>query len=510
VTDLSAPKIYPQGLTKYLIVVSVMLVTFMELLDMTIVNVALPPMMGQLGADSDQITWVLTSYIVSSAIVMPLTGFLVDTFGRRRLLLIAIAGFLVSSMMCGLSVTLDEILFFRVLQGVFGAVLVPLSQYILRDSFPKEEQGMAMAFWGVGVMVAPVLGPTLGGYITENLTWRWVFYINVPVCIVAFFLTMQVIKETPRKMPKLDIIGLLLMIGGVGCLQVFLDRGNSVGWFTSKFIQVMVLITVICLTTFLIRGIRKRDNIINLKLFLNRNFSLSTLLFTLFSIGIISTISVQPLLLENLLGYTAESAGLVMAPRGIAAAVSMFIAGMISNRFDPRWILCAGILISGLGTYYMSDINTQTSFAVIALQGAVQGFGMGFFFVPIAALALSTLSEKDMAEGSGLFSFGRNVGCSIGISLISTIITQETQINWNQLGGHLQASSYNLQRYMQIKHLVANQPESIKQLAGTLLKQASMISFIDAFWIVAVSFVFILPLVYFLQKPKGPLNISAH
>lgn len=491
---------------RMLIVISVMLVTVIEILDMTIVNVALPPMMGQLGASSDQITWVLTSYIVASAIVMPLTGFLVDQIGRKKLLLIDIAGFLASSMICGISTSLTEMVIFRTLQGIFGASLVPMSQYILRDTFPPEEQGKAMAIWGVGVMVAPVLGPTLGGFITEALTWRWVFYINIPICVIAFFLTMISIEETPVKRHGIDVMGLILMAVGVGALQVFLDRGNTAGWFSSNFIVTTTAITIICLTIFIIRGIALGEkNIVNLHLFANRNFWVGTLLFTLFSMGVISVIAVQPLLLEHLMNYTAETSGNVMAPRGIAAAVSMFAAGMLANRIDMRWLLLLGVLICSAGTFYMADVNLQTSFSVMAWQGAVQGFGMGFFFVPISMVAINDLAEKDIAEASGLFGFGRSLGSSVGISIISTIITQVTQVNWNELSGNFNVTSYNFQRWLQLQHLSASSPEAMQRMAQQLSNQATLIAFTDAFWIVGVAFLLMIPLVFLLKKGSHPV-----
>jgi DHA2 family multidrug resistance protein len=483
-----------------LIVASVMLVTIIEILDMTIVNVALPPMMGQLGANTDQITWVLTSYIVASAIVMPLTGKLVDYIGRKRLLLFAIAGFMISSMMCGLSISLAEIVVFRSLQGIFGAVLVPLSQYILRDTFSKKDQGKAMAIWGMGVMVAPVMGPTLGGYITQVLSWRWVFYINVPVCILAFILVAQVISETEKSKPYIDYIGLFLMCVGVAFLQVFLDRGNVEGWFSSNEIQVLCLIAAVLLITFFVRGIGNKKNIVDLSLFRDRNFCLSTFMFVIFNICIISSIAIQPLLLEHLMGYTAENAGWVMAPRGAASAVSMMLAGVLSKKVDQRWLLLAGVIFGDIGTFMLSNVSLQASFSVMAWEGAVQGFGMGFFFVPITVIAFNTLKESRVAEAAGLFSFGRNLGCSIGISILSTIISRETQTNWNVLGQYIQATNYNLQRWLQLHHLTLDQPVAVQRLAQTLSNQATSVAFVDAYWILGVAFTLLMPMIFFLKK----------
>lgn len=502
-------KIYPDQWTKILITLSVMLVTIIEILDMTIVNVALPPMMGQLGANSDQITWILTSYIVASAVMMPLTGFLVARVGRKKLLLIAITGFLLASMMCGISTSLAEMVVFRTFQGLFGASLVPMSQYILRDTYPPAEQGKAMAIWGFGIMVAPVMGPTLGGYITEWLNWRWVFFINIPVCIIAILLTIRSIQETPIEHSKIDIVGLLLMISGVSCLQIFLDRGNSSDWFGSNVIVLLALSAIILLSTFIIRGLYISDNIINLRLFKDRNFALSTLMLTLFSMGIISIISVQPLLYEHLMNYTAETAGLVMAPRGIAAAISMVLAGILLPKVDIRYLLLAGLLLCDIGTYMMSKVNLQTSFSVFAWQGFLQGIGMGLFFVPISTLALSNLPENALAEASGLFSFGRSLGCSIGISVLSTIISQQSEVNWNQLGGHLTATSYNLQHWLQVQHTTLDNPQTLQQLAAELFSQSTMIAFTDTFWIVSVTFLFMIPMVCFLKKAKASASGGA-
>ncbi len=494
--------IYPTGLLKTLITLSVMLVTIIEILDMTIVNVALPQMMGQLGASSDQITWVLTSYIVSSAIVMPLTGFLVARFGRRKLLLIDIVGFLAASILCGMSTSLSMMVIFRTLQGLFGASLVPMSQYILRDTYPPNEQGKAMAIWGFGVMVAPVLGPTLGGFITEWLNWRWVFFINIPVCIVAFMLTLQSISETATEHTKIDMTGLILMATGVGALQMFLDRGNSSDWFSSTFIMLMAFTALFCLLFFIVRGIHKSDNIINLSLFKNRNFSISTFMLTFYSMGVIGIISLQPLLLEHLLGYTAQTAGLAMAPRGLSAAVSMVLTGILLNRVDMRWLLLIGVIISDLGTFMMCSINLETSFSYLAWQGVVQGFGMGFFFVPISTLALSDLRPTQIAEASGLFSFGRSLGCSIGISILTTVITQESQINWNRLAGHLNAASFELKHWLAVQNLPLSSPTALIKLSGLVADQSSMIAFLDAFWLVAISFSLLIPCVFLLKKAK--------
>ncbi len=488
------------------VTITVMLVTIIEVLDITIVNVSLPQMMGQLGADSDQITWVLTAYIVSSAIVMPLTGFLVARFGRKRLLMTNIIGFLISSMLCGLSASLAQIVFFRTLQGIFGASLVPLSQYILGDVFEKKDRAKAMAIWGIGVMIAPVIGPTLGGYITSIMSWRWVFYINVPVCIVAFFLCVQFIQETPKKSMKVDWLGLVLMVVGIGCLQIFLDRGNTSDWFNSKLIVLLCIACVFALIAFVIRNFSRTDNVVNLRLLKNRNFMAATVMLTMFGIGM-SVIAVMPIMLEHLMGYTAKMAGVFMAPRAILSALGMVFASVLAKRIDLRWSIFIGVVITAYSTYLMCQYNLQLSFAAMVWPTLFQGLGCGLFFVPLSTIALSSLSEADMAEGAGLFNFGRNIGMSIGISILSTLITRETQINWNRLAGHIYVSRDAFKHWLAVKQLIITSPHAIQKVAIEVAKQGSMIAFVDAYWFVTISFILMLPLILIMRKTR-PQNKS--
>lgn len=500
---------YPAPSMRWIIAVTVMLVTVMEILDMTIVTVALPNMTGQLGANSDQITWVLTSYIVSSAIIMPLTGFFVSRLGRKRYMLIMVVGFLISSMLCGLSQNLMQIVVCRVFQGIFGASLVPMSQYTLQDTFPKKQIGVAMAIWGIGVMLAPAFGPTLGGYITNHLNWRWVFYINVPVCLIAIAMISRFISETPREKPKSnDWVGMALMAVGVACLQIFLDRGNTNSWFQSHSIQVLFIICVICLATFIIRGLGKKDNIIKLSLFKNCNFSIATGLLTIFTMSIIALLSVQPLMLEHIMGYTAQTAGLLMMPRGIAAAVGMAVVAKTINRIDGRWIVTFGIILAAYGTYLMAHLSPTASFSTMAWQGALQGFGMGLFFVPISGFSLSEFRNNDAAEAAGLFSFGRSIGSSIGISIISTIITRETQINWNRLGGHLTTTSHATQHWLQTQSQHMPHAQAVAQLAYTLNSQSSLVAFMDSFWFAFILLLLMLPFVWMLRKVSLSLDVG--
>ncbi|MAZ40292.1 MAG: MFS transporter [Legionellales bacterium] len=500
-TDVSNPNKITNSM-KWLITITVMSVAVIEVLDMTIVNVALPNMMGSLGASSDQITWVLTSYIVSSAICMPLTGFLVNWMGRKRLLLINIIGFLLTSALSGMAVNLSQIVLFRTLQGIFGATLVPMSQYILRDTFPQEEQGTAMAVWGIGIMAGPVLGPTLGGYITETLNWRWVFYINIPVCIMAFFMTLKFIQETPRKKVFVDWLGLGLLTIGIGAMQIVLDRGNQENWFNSNFIIILTAISAYCLVFFIIRGLRYAKNIIDLKLFKDFNFSSSTIMLTLYCISMFGLLTLLPIMLENLMNYPVGTTGWDMAPRGITCAISMAMMAKLINKVDTRFLIAIGLLFTAAGSYMMTQFSLNISEYYVLVSGAIQGFGMGFFFVPISTMALATLPAEKTAEGSGLFSFGRSLGSSIGISLFSTILSQESQINWNRLGGYLTPSNPELQQWLFAHHLTLANPTTPQLLGQTLAQQSTMIAFVDCYWLGMVLVLIMLPILFFIKKPS--------
>lgn len=495
---------------KWLITIAIMLVTVIEVLDMTIVNVALPHMMGALGANTNQITWILTSYIVSSAIMMPLTGFLVTRFGRRRLLLVDIVGFLAASMLCGMSVSLTEIVVFRILQGLFGATLVPLSQYVLRDTFKPEEQGKAMAIWGLGIMVAPILGPTIGGYITESMNWRWIFYLNIPVCIIAFFMALRFIKETPRQKQFIDWVGMALMTMGIGCLQILLDKGNENNWFDNNYMILLAVISVVSLIMFIIRGLFYENNIINLAIFKDRNFTTSTVMLSVFGISLFGIMAIQPLMLENLMNYPASTTGLAMMPRGIASGVGMIVVSRLINRTDPRLLVIIGIVLSALGTYWMSSFNLETGMDLIVYTGIIQGFGMGLFFVPLSTLALSTLPTQYTAEGSGLFSFGRSLGSSIGVSILGTIVSRMSQSNWNIYGGNINASNPALYKWLNAHHLSINSPLAHQMLGQELYRQSSMLSFVDAYWITAISFIIMLPIVFLIKRPEKLSGMPDH
>jgi DHA2 family multidrug resistance protein len=486
------------------IIAAVMLSTVMEILDTTIVTVSLPHMMGSLGADRDQISWVLTSYIVAAGMLMPLTGFLVNRLGSRRLLLINIVGFLFSSALCGISANLTQMVLFRLFQGFFGASLVPLSQFILRETFSSEEQPKVMAIWGIGVMAAPIMGPTLGGYITDTLNWRWIFYINVPVCIINFFLVLTFIKESPIRKQVIDWVGMILLLVFVGSLQLFLDRGEVDGWFSSVAIRWFFSIFIVTFILFIYHGIKNKNSIINIRLFTDRNFAFGTIAMTFFAIAFLSTIMILPQMLQTLFGYTSDLTGLTMAPRGIASGIMMAIGSrLLSKQIDPRILILSGLGISSYTLWLMSDISLDMGNSYITLIGFVQGFGIGAFFLPLSTIVYSTLPKNSIAEASGLFNFGRSIGNAIGISLMTTYLSRDTQSNWNILGGHIQQANSHFQHWLERQHLTLNNPHTIPKLAHELSIQANFVAYLHTFRLAAILLFVAIAMIFFIKISKS-------
>jgi DHA2 family multidrug resistance protein len=487
---------------KYMITITVMLAAVIEILDSTIVNVSLPHMMASFSASTDQITWVLTGYVVSAAIFMPLTGLLIRRLGVRRLLLSNIIGFLIASMLCGAAMSLSQIVFFRILQGIFGASLVPLSQYILRNTFEPHEQGKAMAIWGLGIMVGPILGPTLGGHITELFNWRWIFYINLPVCIIAFMMALRFIQDNTCKKEPIDWLGLLLMTMSIGSLQIMLDRGQSDNWFDSKFIIACALFSLITAFIFLYRGCRIKNNIINLSLFKERNFTLSTLILSIFAIAFFGNMILQPIMLETLMGYPADLTGDVMAPRGIASGISMILVSRLMKHINNRILISIGLLLSAWSCYQMTQFTVGGDMLSYILPTITQGFAMGFVFVPLSSAAFDYLEPHQIGDASGLYSFGRSIGFSVGVSLLTTVMLHQSQIHWSYLREHIQMSNSHFLQWASLYHYNINSSMTIKMVSLQVEKQSRMLGFIDTFWISTFILLGLIILVFFLKKGK--------
>ncbi|EXJ15375.1 DHA2 family efflux MFS transporter permease subunit [Imhoffiella purpurea] len=494
------PPLPPSG--RLLPAASVMLTTIMAIMDMTIVNVTLPHMMGALGATADQVTWVLTAYIVAEAVTIPLTGWLAGRFGRRRVMLFGIAGFVVASAACGLSESLSQMVIFRLIQGVAGAPLIPLSQGVLVTLFPQEQRGKAMAIWGIGVMLGPILGPTVGGLVTEHLDWRWVFYINLPVGLLNLAMVARSIRETPRQAAGTDWFGALMMIVGIGSLQTVLDRGNQEGWLDSDFILLLSLVAVSGLALFVWRGLTAKRPIVDLRLFADRNLALASTLMLVFGLALFGTIAIQPLLMERLLGYPVETTGLVMAPRGFGAAFGMLVVARLSGKVDPRWIIATGMVLAGSATWMMSWYSLDIGPGWLIWPGVLQGVGMGSIFVTLSTLAYATLLSSQTDAGAGLYNLSRSIGSSIGVSIAATWYSRFGQADWNRLGGHIDPFNPALHHWLQAQGLTLDSPLAPELLANELSRQSSMLAFTQVFGMIALSFVLMAPLLLLL-KPRG-------
>ncbi len=494
----------PTGTARLMITLAVMSATLIQVLDTTIVNVALPHMAGELGATTDQVSWVLTSYLVSSAIVMPLTGYFSDTLGRKRFLLICIVGFVAASALCGISQSLFQIVLFRLLQGVFGAALVPLSQAIMSDAYPAEERGKAMAIWGMGVMVGPVLGPTLGGWLTDFASWRWTFYINVPVGALSFFLATTYVPDTRRRLRRMDWTGLVLLGSGIAGLQYLLDRGTSQDWFAANDIRFSALVAAVGIVGFGGWSLRRgKEALFDLRIFKDRNFAIACAAMAALGLGLFGGLVLQPILLEGLLGYPIVTTGLVMAPRGIATAVAMMVVGRLVMKGDPRVLVGAGMLISALGSHLMTYYSLDVSTAWIIGPALLQGLGLGLIFVPLSTIAYTTLERSRMAEAAGIYSLVRTIGAAAGISVVTTLMTRQAQVMWNELGGHVTKYNHALAEYLRPLHLSPTDPHAMAVVAAEIGRQAEMAAMLDVFKVTTWSFLAMLPLVFLLKRKRS-------
>ena len=485
---------------RILTTIAVMSATVMQVLDTTIVNVALPQMQGQLGATPDQISWVLTSYLVSSGIFMLLTGYFSDRLGQRRYLVISIVGFTVASLLCGIADSLDQIVLFRLLQGVFGAALVPLAQSIMVQTFPLEERGRALAIWGVGVMVGPILGPTLGGWLTEAISWRWTFFINLPVGIFSALMVWRVVADSEIRERRMDWWGLLYLTACLGGLQFVLDRGGQEDWFAATQIRVMTAVSVMGLMFYLWHCMdRTIHPIFNPAIFRDRNFFMASLLLAVFGLGLFGTLMLQPMMLGTLMGYPELTIGLVLAPRGIASMFSMMLVGRVIHRADPRLLIAIGVVIFTVGTHFTTRYNLEIDTFWIVFPLLIQGIGLGLVFVPLSTVAFSTLEPRYAAEAAGMYSVLRTIGSAVGISIVATVMTDHSQMAWNQLGGFLNGNNPALADYLVQGRLSLQAPQTPYVLAQLLGRQSSMVGMLDAYYLVTWSFAAMLPLVLLLK-----------
>ncbi|TFW34685.1 MDR family MFS transporter [Massilia horti] len=486
-----------------MITLSIMLATVIQALDGTIANVALPHMQGSLSASGDQITWVLTSFIVAAAIATPLNGWLVDRFGLKNVFLASVAGFTVASVLCGISATLAEIVIARMLQGVFGAALVPLSQAVLLDINPREKHGSAMAVWGMGVMIGPILGPSLGGWLTDSYNWRWVFFINVPVGALAFYGILRYIRPTAAaRRVRFDTFGFVTLSIAIGALQMLLDRGEQNDWFGSTETWVEAILLALSLAYFIAHTITRAPgtSFVDFRLLKNSNYVTGLLLIFIVGMVLFATRALMPTMLQGLMGYPALLAGLVTAPSGLGTMLAMLVVGRLTGRVDFRILLGAGFAITAFSLWQMTRYTLVLAPDNIVWPGVVQGIGLGLVFVPLSAATFATLSPQMRAEGTALYSLVRNIGSSIGIALVQTLLTRNTQTAHAALGEHVDLANPALAAASGGYDLASSAGAAM--LNAEITRQASMIAYVDDFWLMMILTAAVIPMLALIRPPK--------
>jgi len=503
----------------WLIAATVMLATFMEVLDTSVANVSLPHIAGSLSAGVDESTWVLTSYLVSNAIVLPLTGWFSTLFGRKKFFMGCVVVFTLSSFLCGLAPSLPLLVLFRTLQGAGGGGLQPISQAILVDSFPREKQGMAMAIYGMGVVLAPTIGPTLGGWITDSYTWRWIFFLNVPVGIVALLLTSVLIVDPANAIRKsfkeglrIDFIGLGLLAIGLGFLQVVLDKGERDDWFGSHFIVWGTVISVVALVALIVWELRAKDPVIELHLLKDRNFAISTIMMYVLGVVMYGTTVLLPLMLQTLMGYTAMQSGLVLFPGGLLLLAFLPFVGWLLSRIEPRWIVVLGLCIIATGLWELSRFSLEVGMNTTVFDWAISRVGTAFLFVPINVMAFSFVAPSKTNAATGFINLARNIGASTGISFVTTMLDRRAQFHQDRLVPNLtptnidyQAALHRLTQVLTARGLDAVHAANLAQhlVYAELQKQAMMLSFVDNFWVMSVISLAVIPLMFLMRSTKG-------
>ena len=483
---------------KGLLTLAIMVAVIMQVLDTTIANVALPHMRASLGASQDEINWVLTSYIVAAAIATPLTGWFSDRLGRHNLMLIAVVGFTGASLLCGIATSLPQMVVFRVMQGIFGAVLVPLAQATMMDINPRERLGQAMAIFGAGIMFGPIIGPTLGGWLTETFNWRAVFIVNLPVGITAFLMLFALMPRSMIKIRKFDFFGFGLLAIAVASVQLLLDRGQGAGWFDSPEIWAYLIAAISGLWMFTVHCLTAENPFLDLAMFKDRNFVTGLVLILMTGITLFSGLALLPPMLQSLMGFPVIETGLLMGPRGIGTMVSMIVVGRLVSRYDPRYLVIAGTLLMGYSLYMMTEFDVVMGTGPILLSGFLQGIGMGFVFVPLNSLAFATINAKYRVDATSMFSLIRNVGQGVGISIVTMILAQMQVVNYGELAERITLDSGPIRDFATAYGGFQN---IVSSLHGMITQQAAMLAFLDDFHLMMILTFLSLPLVFLLRKP---------
>jgi MFS transporter, DHA2 family, multidrug resistance protein len=498
---------------KWAITGSVMLVTVMQVLDVTVTNVALPHIQGSLSAGVDEVSWVLTSYLAANAVILPATGWLAGVIGRKRFFLACTVTFTLASVLCGLAPNIWVLLVARMIQGIGGGPLMPLSQAIMWEIFPLRQRGMAMAAWGVGIMMAPIFGPTLGGWISDNWSWRWIFYINVPIGLVGLLAASAVLFDPPylRRPGRVDMLGLILMAVGFLSLQLFLDQGERNEWFESSAIVALALLAAGALVGFLIRELTVDEPILDLSVYADRNFAASSLIMLVVMMGFFSSMVLLALFTQRVLGYDAWTSGLVLAPGGVGNLLSLLIAGRLITRMDQRWLLALGCILNAYAVYVMSEVTLGMDYWSLAWPRFVQGAGVGFIFVPLNTIGLATIAREKMGNATAALNVVRNLGGAIGVSVMTAVLARRSQEHQSTLVGHVNVWDPETAERLRTwaRHFSARGADSFtaeRQALGTLYKevtrQAELLAFADDFWLLFLLFCATLILLPLLRRVR--------
>jgi MFS transporter, DHA2 family, multidrug resistance protein len=510
---------------KWIIATSVILCTILEVLDSSIVNVALPHMQGSFSATVDEVTWVVTTYLVAAGIMIPTTGWIAGQFGRKRYFIISITAFVISSAMCGAAQSLNQMVAFRFLQGIAGAALQPLSQAILMETFPPNEQTLAMAVWGLGLMVAPIMGPTVGGYITDNWNWRWNFYINVPLGIAAAFMVSTFVHD-PGYLRKLkgvgraDWLGIVCLVLALGLGEIVMDRGERADWFASSWVWYFTIIAASAFLILIVHEWRTPEPVVQVRILKNPKFTIPTVLLILLTFTAYGVQILNPIFLQDLLGYTAWKAGLAMAPRGIGVMAAMFLLGGIARRgYDTRPLVAFGFFLVGISTWMLGGLDLSMSMGNFTRPTMLQGVGMGLVFPNLSAAALGSISREQMGYAASLYSMTRNVGGSIGTSVLTTLLVRKQQIQQSQLADHVTVfDAWRLgnnpamsgRHFDYMNQLITGQKQGLEMLYGSVQSQATMLSLNNIYHSLSIVMIFAILLCLFLPRTHGRAPADAH
>ena len=513
-TPNTAPPTTP-AINPWIVAISVMFATFMEVLDTTVVNVSLPHIAGSLSATVDEATWALTSYLVANAIVLPITGWLANYFGRKRLLMSAVAGFTTASFLCGLAPNLPFLVFCRVMQGAAGGALQPLSQAVMLEAFPPRDRGKAMAFWGLGVVVAPMLGPVLGGWLTDSYSWRWVFYINLPVGIAAMVMMNLFVFDPSyirRRTSRIDFWGIGMLAVGIGALQVLLDKGQEDDWLSSSLITALLVISVATLAAFLIHELKSAHPVVDLKVFASRTYGTGVFLMTILGFVLYGSLVLLPLWLQTLMGYPALQAGYAMAPRGLGSFLAMPITGALLGKVDARKLLLLGIAGSAFTLFQLSWLNLNAGYWDFFWPQFFQGVSLALLFVPLTTATMDPISNEQMGNATSIFNLMRNIGGSCGIAAATTMVARAEQVNINHLG--VNVTHFNPPSAAVLEHIrralmaggadiATATRQSYAVVFGMIQRQAAILAFLKVFRFLALLFLIVIPLLFLMKRPSG-------